>query len=168
MYIFLLILYYFLFGRFLNTLLTSASEMEKRQVELAVKMLDLLKDDSEEEGDFASTYLRKKPYNPFYSALNTEDSAFGLIQKLALKKSAGGYEQAGSKYGSDEELVEKLVEDKVRQSMMEYKIKQSLEAASSPFATQTNRQRLAAILETRRHVSILYFSEFFVFFLDSV
>jgi hypothetical protein len=139
--------------RFLNTLLTSASEMEKRQVELAVKMLDLLKDDSEED-TFANTYLRKKTYasNPFYSALNTEDSALGLIQKLALKKSSG-YEQAESKY--DEDLVEKLVEDRVRQSMMEYKLKQSLEGSSSPFSTQTNRQRLAAILEARRHVSML-------------
>ena len=132
--------------RFLNTLLTSAGEMEKRQVELAVKMLDLLKDDgAEEEDDFSNTFYKKK----VYSAFNNEDSVIGLVQKLAIKKMAEKGEQVGSKY--DEDLVEKLVEDRVRASMMEYKLKQSLEAGN-PF-TQSNRQRLAAILDTRRHVS---------------
>ena len=94
--------------------------MEKRQVELAVKMLDLLKDDgAEEEDDFSNTFYKKK----VYSAFNNEDSVIGLVQKLAIKKMAEKGEQVGSKY--DEDLVEKLVEDRVRASMMEYKLKQS-------------------------------------------
>ncbi len=181
--------------RFLNTLLTSAGEMEKRQVDLAVRLLDILREEADEE-DFngATTYIRKKIFTsgPF-SLNNNEDSVLGLVKRLALKKTQpsasaydalasryggggseedlikrlalktgpsayealaryGGGETQASRYGGDEEeLVERLVEEKVKESMMEYKLKQSLEGAGGQ--QQTNRQRLAALMDTRRHVS---------------
>ncbi len=199
--------------RFLNTLLTSAGEMEKRQVDLAVRLLDLLREEADED-DFngATTYVRKKIFTSGPFSLNTnEDSVLGLVKRLALKKTqerlpASGYDALASRYGGggaeedlikrlalktgpsayealasrygggetqasrygseaqasryggdEEELVERLVEEKVKESMMEYKLKQSLESAGGQ--QQTNRQRLAALMDTRRHVSALLVKE---------
>jgi hypothetical protein len=52
-------------------------------------------------------------------------------------------------------MLERLAEERVRESMMEYKLRQSLQgAASGP----TNRQRLAALLENGRKVGICIYS----------
>ncbi len=208
--------------RFLNTLLTSAGEMEKRQVDLAVRLLDLLREEADED-DFngATTYIRKKIFTsgPF-SLNNNEDSVLGLVKRLALKKTqpASGYDALASRYGGggteedlikrlalktgpsayealasrygggetqasrygggetqasryggdEEELVERLVEEKVKESMMEYKLKQSLESVGGQQQQLTNRQRLAALMDTRRHVSAFLQREYMSYLFFSI
>jgi hypothetical protein len=86
--------------------------MERRQLDLAVRMLDLLKDDDDDFSGAATTFTRKKVFSSI--PLHNEDSSVaGLLKRFGLKKTLERYEPATySKFGGPAALEESLLKFK--------------------------------------------------------